>query len=79
MGLILGSGYFPIKPAQLVTDLAFNGSQIFAHWIISPPTKIVPTLTLIGAGGLASPTPRDENFLREERGWLGRSVLCLLR
>ena len=29
---------------------------------------------LLEWGGAAR--PRDENFLREERGWLGRSVLC---
>ena len=30
---------------------------------------------LCWSGGAAA-RPRDENFLREERGWLGRLVLC---
>ena len=33
-------------------------------------------VSLLERGGWQA-RPRDENFLREERGWLGRSVLCL--
>ena len=37
--------------------------------------NLKPRLTSLEWGGAA--TPRDMNFLREERGWLGRSVLCV--
>ena len=37
--------------------------------------NLKPRLLSLEWGGAA--TPRAMNFLREERGWLGRSVLCL--
>ena len=59
-----GAGWDPLETSAVLT-----------HTFTSFALVVRPEL--LERGGWQA-RPRDENFLREERGWLGRSVLCLL-